>query len=552
MMVRLPNEDEPKRATNTREAAASVADAMRWTPREPTEPLVEPLVPTVEPWEAFRRLAHLPHCVFFDSAQQHAELGRYSFVAADPFQLLVAQPEHSDALGELQRQLRAWPANTVAGLPPFQGGAAGVFSYDLARQLERLPRPTIDEFRLPAMVVGLYDVIVAFDHMQQQAWIISHGFPERTRDRRLRRAEQRIRAIRQWICDTPGDGVPNAACRGGTPADCSDTRGHQSAGSPSFDAAGAGRSPAARGSRQAHARWVPEGAEVVSARALAKQYDVGQGRVTSNFSRQGYLRAIERAIGYIYEGDVFQVNLSQRLLAPQTTDSVTLYEQLRGDNPSPFAGYFDGGWFQVLSSSPERFMRVANGMVETRPIKGTRRRVAHAEANLFAGDELRTSAKDRAENVMIVDLLRNDLSRVCLADSVRVEALCRLESYRFVQHLVSVLSGRLRPECGPVDLLRAAFPGGSVTGAPKVRAMEIIAELEPTARGAYCGSLGYVGFDATMDTNILIRTITAGGGWWQAPVGGGIVAQSNPEAEYEETWQKAQGLLKALRRTSGS
>jgi para-aminobenzoate synthetase component 1 len=204
------------------------------------------------------------------------------------------------------------------------------------------------------------------------------------------------------------------------------------------------------------------------------------------------------------------------------------------------------GEFQIASASPERFLQVRGGAVEARPIKGTRRRTARPEADLFAGDELRESKKDNAENVMIVDLLRNDLSRVCRPESVVVSELCRLESYEFVQHLVSVVQGRLRDRMGPLDLLRAAFPGGSVTGAPKVRAIQIIAELEPTARGPYCGALGYIGFDGTMDTSILIRTITAGRGWWQMPVGGGIVAQSDPRTEYDETWHKAEGLLRSL------
>jgi para-aminobenzoate synthetase component 1 len=184
--------------------------------------------------------------------------------------------------------------------------------------------------------------------------------------------------------------------------------------------------------------------------------------------------------------------------------------------------------------------------VETRPIKGTRGRSHAPEADLFAGDDLRQSEKDRAENVMIVDLMRNDLSRVCRADSVHVAQLCRLETYAFVKHLVSVVRGELRSGLAPVDLLRASFPGGSITGAPKVRAMELIAELEPTARGPYCGSLAYIGFDGTMDASILIRTIAAGRGWWQLPVGGGIVAQSDPDDEYRETWHKARGLLKAV------
>ena len=267
----------------------------------------------------------------------------------------------------------------------------------------------------------------------------------------------------------------------------------------------------------------------------------------SNFSRQQYLEAVQRAIDYIRAGDVFQVNLSQRLLYPAGDgDAVSLYQRLRRCNPAPFAGYFDLGEFQIVSASPERFLQVRDRQVETRPIKGTRPRTGDPDADRTAEAELLASEKDRAENVMIVDLLRNDLSRVCAPESVRVSQLCGIEVYEYVLHLVSAVRGRLRDECSPIDLLRAAFPGGSVTGAPKVRAMEIIAELEPTARGAYCGALGYLGFDGTLDLNVLIRTITAGRGWWQFPVGGGIVAQSSPQREYEETWHKAEGLIRAL------
>jgi para-aminobenzoate synthetase component 1 len=281
--------------------------------------------------------------------------------------------------------------------------------------------------------------------------------------------------------------------------------------------------------------------------ALAPQYPVaGNKGLTSNFSAEGYREAVRRTIDYIYAGDVFQVNLSQRLLHPARSTSVDLYCRLRERNPAPFAGYFDGGEWQIASASPERFIRVEGGCVETRPIKGTRGRSLRPEADLFAGDELRANEKDRAENVMIVDLLRNDLSRTCRPESVRVSQLCGLETYEYVQHLVSVVEGTLRDGSTPIDLLRTSFPGGSVTGAPKIRAMEIIAELEPTVRGAYCGSLGYIGLDGRMDTSILIRTVTSARGWWQLPVGGGIVAQSDPAGEYEETWHKAAGMLRAL------
>jgi para-aminobenzoate synthetase component 1 len=272
----------------------------------------------------------------------------------------------------------------------------------------------------------------------------------------------------------------------------------------------------------------------------------GPDGLWSNFTADEYRRTVQRAIDYIHAGDIFQVNLAQRLLFPAGGDPLSLYLRLRQRNPATFAAWFDLGEVQIASASPERLVSVRDRQVEARPIKGTRRRTARPEADLFAGDDLKASDKDRSENVMIVDLLRNDLSRVCLPDSVRVTQLCGLETYAFVQHLVSAVSGTLRPECTAIDLVRAVFPGGSITGAPKVRAMEIIAELEPTARGAYCGSLGYVGFDGWMDLSILIRTITAARGWWQLPVGGGIVAQSSPEQEYEETWHKAAGLLRAL------
>jgi para-aminobenzoate synthetase component 1 len=266
----------------------------------------------------------------------------------------------------------------------------------------------------------------------------------------------------------------------------------------------------------------------------------------SNFARDDYLRAVERAIEYIYAGDIFQVNLSQRLLYPAIGNPLDLYLRLRERNPAPFAGYFAHGDWVVASASPERFVSVTDGEVETRPIKGTRSRRPGAEADLFTRDELRESEKDQAENVMIVDLLRNDLSRVCRPGSVRVPELCRVETYETVQHLVSQIRGQLAPDRSAWDLFRAVFPGGSITGAPKVRSMEIIAELEPTARGPYCGSLFYIGYNGQADSNILIRTFTVRHGWIQCPVGGGIVAQSDSAAEYEETLVKAEGMLRAL------
>jgi len=465
--------------------------------------VVEPWDPRVDLEKAFLRLARLPHVLFLDSARRDPVLGRYSFLTADPFAYREMPADGSDALAALAADLRPFQADTVPDLPPFQGGAAGLFSYDLGRSLERVPLPRYDEFQLPALAIGLYDVVLAVDHRDRRAWLISQGFPETDPARRRQRAHARLAQFRQWLTD---------------------------------DASLPAIAP------------VPMTTHDLPLEQLAPQYEVaGPQGLTSNFTPQQYLEAIRRAIEYIRAGDVFQVNIAQRLLFPAHDHATQLYLRLRQRNPATFAAYFDLGHAQIASASPERFVRVHQRDVETRPIKGTRLRTARPEADLFAGDELRQNEKDRAENVMIVDLLRNDMARNCLPESVRVTQLCQLESYEFVQHLVSAVCGTLADGKGPLDLLRGAFPGDSITGAPKVRAMEIISELEPTARGAYCGCVGYLGFDGALDTSILIRTLTAARGWWQAPVGGGIVALSVPEREYEETWHKAMGLMRALR-----
>ena len=484
-------------------------------------PLVEELAPLPDAEEVFLRMAGGPHCLFLDSALRHPVLGRYSFAAADPFDYLEMPSQGTDALEELARRMAGLKAERVAGLPPFQGGAAGLLSYELGRQLESLPRPAFDEFQLPALAVGFYDVVVALDHVQQRGWIISQGLPETEPARRRRRAEARLEEVRARLSG-PARSQSRTDCQS-VPQRKTDCRSVLHPAAPTLEG------------------------KTLKPDQLAPQYAVpGPDGLRSNFSKADYLRAVRRAIEYIHAGDVFQVNLAQRLLYPARDDPVSLYLRLRRRNPAPFAGYFDLGDSQIVSASPERFLRVADGAVETRPIKGTRQRTDGAEADRLARRQLRRSEKDRAENVMIVDLLRNDLSRVCRPESVTVSQLCGLESYQYVHHLVSAVCGRLQDDCTAVDLIRAAFPGGSITGAPKVRAMEIIAELEPTARGAYCGSLGYLGFDGSLDLSILIRTITAAGGWWQIPVGGGIVAQSVPQHEYEETWHKAEGLVRAL------
>jgi para-aminobenzoate synthetase component 1 len=380
-----------------------------------------------------------------------------------------------------------------------------LFGYGLGRAFDRQPRPRLDDFAVPDLAVATYDWVVGFDHEQRRAWLVSTGViaEDGLPNERPLRAERRM-------------------------------------------AKALGALRASRGAPAA-----PRAPSRVPASDLAPRHPLpGFPGVTSNFSRDGYIAAVARAVEYVHAGDCFQVNLSQRLLAPLGEHPLDLYGRLRRLNPAPFAAYFDLGDFQIVSASPERFLRVhEGGVVETRPIKGTRPRGKTPDEDAAHLRDLTTNPKDRAENVMIVDLLRNDLGRVCEFGSVRVPRVCEVETFRYVHHLVSEVRGTLKPGLGPLDLLAASFPGGSVTGAPKVRAMEIIAELEPTARGPYCGSLGWIGFDGQMDTNILIRTFTAGRGWVQFPVGGGIVADSDPAREYEETLHKAAGLLRALQPT---
>ena len=278
--------------------------------------------------------------------------------------------------------------------------------------------------------------------------------------------------------------------------------------------------------------------------------------LTSPFSpeidRVGYGQRFRDVQGYLLAGDCYQINLAQRFSAAYAGDSWQAYRLLRQATPTPFGGYLAWRDKAVLSLSPERFLEVRENRVETRPIKGTRRRDANPEADRALAEELVRSAKDRAENVMIVDLLRNDLGRVCRPGSVRVPQLCQLESYANVHHLVSVVTGELDRGQTPLNLLAAAFPGGSITGAPKVRAMQIIDELEPSRRSVYCGSLGYVDIRGHMDTSIAIRTVLADAGRLHLWGGGGLVADSNEEAEYRETLDKISRLMDALARTEST
>lgn len=477
--------------------------------------VVRELCPAPEVESCFLRYRELPYCLLLDSALRNPELGRYSFLMADPFAIhcLEEPPQlagQSDPFAPISEHLRKYASPTLPELPPFQGGVAGLLSYELGRDFESLPIPEFDWQVCPRLLLGSYDVVLAWDHVQNRAWLISQGWPETDPTRRQARAEARLLMFEQLLA-LPFEEV--AAVSNAWPAQIK--------------------------------RPIPEIKKSVRA-ANVPCVETHLPGVSSNFSRAEYEVAVERVRKYIRAGDVFQVNLAQCLTVPQTEPAWQTYLRLRQRNPATFGGYFDGGPWQLLSASPERFLQVRDRAVETRPIKGTRPRTAWPEANLFHGDDLLASDKDRAENIMIVDLLRNDLSQVCEPDSVQVPELCRLERYEYVQHLVSVVRGQLALGKSVWDLFRAAWPGGSITGAPKLRAMEIITELERLARGPYCGSLIYHGFDGSTDSNLLIRTIVTGGDECSFSVGGGITLASEPVHEYAETWHKAAGMLQAL------
>lgn len=274
--------------------------------------------------------------------------------------------------------------------------------------------------------------------------------------------------------------------------------------------------------------------------------------VTSNLTPQHYGRAFDRVLDYISAGDCYQVNLAQRFSAAASGDPWLAYQRLRLINPAPYSAFLSTPYAQILSASPERFLRVENRQVETKPIKGTRPRAGHPRLDAEQIAELVASEKDRAENLMIVDLLRNDLSKNCELGSVKVPKLFEVESFATVHHLVSTVTGKLAPGRDAIDLLRGAFPGGSITGAPKLRAMQIIEEIEPHRRGVYCGAIGYVGYDGNMDTNIAIRTLVHSHGTVRFWAGGGIVADSQREAEYQETFDKAAALLSLLQQSAES
>jgi para-aminobenzoate synthetase component 1 len=462
-------------------------------------PLIEKIKPQFSASECFEAFAGRPFSFFLDSGMDPQKLGRYSFMGSDPFLVMrsrgdsvtvirdgvkeISRRNPFDVMGEL---LAAYTVDGSRAPVPFVGGAVGYFSYDLCHFIERLPARAVDDLQLPECYLGFYDAVLAFDHVKNEVYAISTGFPKLDEAKRRRRAAARLAQLKQIISDRP---------------------------------------------RPVSIRQSPAGRDVI---------------LKGNFCHEDYLKAVATAREYICAGDIFQVNLSQRFEADIDIPAYELYKRLRRINPAPFANYFNFDGVGIVGASPERFLKVRGDRVETRPIKGTRPRGKTPEEDRALAEGLVKSVKDRAENMMIVDLERNDIGRVCRYGTVKVTELAVLETYPTVFHLTSTVVGRLKEGKDRIDLLKATFPGGSITGAPKVRAMEIIDELEPTRRSVYTGSLGYLSFDGDMDLDIVIRTIIVKDSRAYFQVGGAIVYDSEPESEYIETLDKGRALLRAL------
>jgi para-aminobenzoate synthetase component I len=433
-----------------------------------------------EPSALALRLRGERHVTLFESALRQERLGRYSFLACNPSSTLVVQDgqaflddvaQEQAPLAVIDRLLADHQRPLAAGFPPFQGGLAGYISYDFGRRLEPKARIVERPALCPDVMLHLYDTGVAFDHLQERAWIISISDEARA-DALEELLNQKSSALRSGIIEG----------------------------------------------------W------------------------SSNFTRADYEAAVARTREYILAGDIFQANIAQCFSAsiPDDFDAFAFYRRLRDQNPATFSAFLDYGDVQVVSSSPERLFSFDGQTIEARPIKGTRRRDFDPSRDAALIAELMSSRKDRAENVMIVDLLRNDLSRVCRPGTVKVPVLCGLESYASVHHLTSVVTGEIKEGTSMGDIIRAIFPGGSITGAPKIRAMEIIDEIEGRGRGVYCGAIGYLGFNGRVDMNIAIRTAMFSGGMARVQGGGGITARSEPAAEYEETLTKVSRIMQAF------
>jgi len=468
---------------------------------------------SLTPVNAFHLIDTGGDACLFESVIGGEKVGRYSFLAVDPFLRISAhrstvtvqaaaatagksggapteQFESSDPLDELRRRLSAYQAVRLPELPPFEGGAIGYAGYDVVRYVENLPNAPSDDRELPDLAFAFYDRMVVFDNVSKTMFVIAMA--------RL-------------------DLHPNNP----------------------------------RAAYEDAQRRVDELVEKLSAPSHLPPCDIataGEPKVAvkPNFKQEQFEAAVRQCVEYIRAGDIFQVVISQRLQLELKSDPFEVYRTLRVVNPSPFMFFLRTPEVTLVGSSPEIMCRVVDGKVTVRPLAGTRRRGQTEEEDRRLAEELMADPKERAEHVMLVDLGRNDVGRVARFGSVQLSDVMVIERYSHVMHITSNVTGELRPDCDAFDALKACLPAGTVSGAPKVRAMQIIDELEPHRRGPYAGAVGYIDYSGNMDTCIALRTLVVKGNQAYVQAGAGIVADSDPQAEYQETLNKARGLLKAI------
>jgi para-aminobenzoate synthetase component I len=472
------------------------------------------------PYEALPCLADQPYLCLLENPGTPSDYGRYSFLCANPFLVFRSQgtrcfagpPGHVRPLPgapweELQALLARYRSSSpqgAAGLPPFLGGAVGYLGYEMLHELEAIPAPGVNNLEMPDAYLLFCGCVLATDHLEGKSWVLANGFGD-SAAQASQRADAELEEMLRRLARPP------------------------------------------RAPLSTKAELIQRRQARLARRARLLEHHLAETGVRPFVSRSRYLEAIHQSLEHIAAGDIFEVCLTQRFDATHSGSGETLYSILRSVHEAPMAAYLRFPEGEVLSASPERFLRLdRERWAETRPIKGTRPRGTTPTEDAALRRDLETCEKDRAENLMIVDLARNDLGRVCEFGTVRVPRLCAVETYPMTHQLVSTVRGRLRPGLDAVDLLRAAFPGGSMTGAPKIEAMKIISRLEPSRRGIYSGSIGYFDFDGPVDLSIVIRTLLKRGDRISFHTGGAIVADSIPEEEYQETLDKAHGLVLAL------
>ena len=445
------------------------------------------------PVSAYLKVARPPYSFLLESVEGGERLARYSFIGTEPLQVIKTGPGQPggavDPLTRIEEALGSYTLAPVSGLPRFTGGAVGYLAYEVVRYFEQLPSPEIDTIGLPESLFMIAGELLVFDHLKHKIQVVSHAFLDGNVEQAYAEATARIDALVERLRQ-PLQAPPQTLPINNGP--------HQ--GAP----------------------------------------------FSSNRTEGEYEAVVERIKQYIVAGDCIQVVPSQRLARKTTAHPFDIYRALRGINPSPYMYYLALDDFHIVGTSPELLVRVEDGEVVTHPIAGTRPRGATPEEEAALEQDLRSDEKEQAEHIMLVDLGRNDIGRVSQPGTVRVPQLMDVERYSHVLHLVSHVTGRLKPEMSCYDALRACFPAGTVSGAPKIRAMEIIAELEPSKRSLYAGAVGYFSFSGNMDTAIAIRTAVVKDGMAYVQAGGGVVYDSVPKMEYQETLHKASAMLRAI------